>query len=789
MPIPPWLREIFTYLLSAVSVPVLLWPLVSGLVYWWRPLWLLKVHFFLRRNEAEKLGLKDIFIRINGLFAYRQRVLDAWVKEHITKARENYSKKPTVNAHKVYVGIQSKLNDDNPEILTAQKLQPLFSSKTVRLLICGEGGSGKTNLAGQLGKWALSEVESSRLCTSHPLLPILIEQNFPEGPTAIVDVVRGELRELIGDPDPLPKDWVEELLRKKRLLVIVDGLSELSDTTRKQLQPEQPEFPIAALVITSRSEQFLRTTIKNTIQTQLLRTVSLVKFLVDYFSHLQKSELFEDRDLFRACEKLDLMRAVGDREITVLIAKMYADLMIASKEKLSHAELPGNIPDLMLSYVNEINSSGESVNLDASTAQRIAKAIGWQCLKRHFYPASAKKSEIVAVLNPDDAPRLKDLEGRLRLIQTVGVGRDEFRIILDPLAEYLAGMYLVEESKNKEAHWRTFLEQVRSGNYDSEKSRSFLRALHDCCLARVIDYGIPEKVIDEIAVLAGVSNGNVNEMQLERRIQRLIGMLEYPDDEDRLYAISSLSSRRINPKSKLRVAIPALCKSLSDPIPKIRLGAVRTIGSLGNDARSAANNLKAAINDDNAEVSGLAISALARVIKGDEDEETELIQIITRALEDRSTAVKQYALSGVATVGIQARECVPLVMEALESSDEAVRLNAKFALKSLEPDPIETIPLLIDKLKRPKAQFLLTKEMKRKIEVSIEGAITDFGEVSIPYIRQLIKEKDQELCQIGISLAWLNDSIFQAFIPDLIEIIQNKEADEWLRWHAIWGVK
>jgi len=44
---------------------------------------------------------------------------------------------------------------------------------------------------------------------------------------------------------------------KQRILVIVDHLSEMSETTRKLIRPGQPDFPVHTLVVTSRQEESL----------------------------------------------------------------------------------------------------------------------------------------------------------------------------------------------------------------------------------------------------------------------------------------------------------------------------------------------------------------------------------------------------------------------------------------------------------------------------------------------------------------------------------------------------
>ncbi|MCT7962893.1 hypothetical protein NG791_19655 [Laspinema sp. D1] len=53
------------------------------------------------------------------------------------------------------------------------------------------------------------------------------------------------------------------------------------------------------------------------------------------------------------------------------------------------------------------------------------------------------KDAIAAVPTPDADQRLHYLEFKLRLLQTIGVGQENLWFALDPVAEYLAGLYWV----------------------------------------------------------------------------------------------------------------------------------------------------------------------------------------------------------------------------------------------------------------------------------------------------------------------------------------------------------
>ncbi len=60
------------------------------------------------------------------------------------------------------------------------------------------------------------------------------------------------MRVAVRESREVPVWLVENLLRAGRLLVVVDGLSERSEETRRAFEPTRPGFPIAKFIATSR---------------------------------------------------------------------------------------------------------------------------------------------------------------------------------------------------------------------------------------------------------------------------------------------------------------------------------------------------------------------------------------------------------------------------------------------------------------------------------------------------------------------------------------------------------
>jgi hypothetical protein len=174
--------------------------------------------------------------------------------------------------------------------------------------------------------------------------------------------------------------------------------------------------------------------------------------------------------------------------------------------------LPENVPSLMLGYLNELNRDITADKLDDRTVHQDAKVLAWECLQASYQPGNAKRTDAVAALtalgvdNPET--RLDYLENRLHLIQTIGSAKDQFRFCLDPLAEYLAALYVVEIYSNNDQKWRSqFFRKAddlfKTGKQDAIKG--FLLAVRECYLTQVENAKDSDFAPQKLSKLTGVT--------------------------------------------------------------------------------------------------------------------------------------------------------------------------------------------------------------------------------------------------------------------------------------------
>ncbi|MFM7529669.1 MAG: HEAT repeat domain-containing protein, partial [Nodosilinea sp.] len=661
-----------------------------GAIFLCRPLLLLK----LGDGAVQAIAnLPQVGTTLSGLLKmllplkYNSHVLDAWVTQQLATATEKFTSptNKTVRDRAIHVPLPVKLNDHSETGFGPQTLQPYFRRSRFCLLLTGEGGAGKTSLACQIARWGLE-----RKLAKYAILPILIEQELGESDN-LLEVIQGYLQTLVAAEKSLDKTLVKALLRKRRLLVIVDHLSEMAETTRDKIRPADSNFPIHALIVTSRLPE---DRLQKDVQVEPMRVEGnhLSEFINAYLTAKGKRHLFEDEEYFEVCRRLS--RMVGQRTITVLLARLYTDQTIEQKEGAG-GNLPDSIPDLMLSYLNQLNRPIEPANQrDQLQVQQDVQAIAWQCLKSTYRPAPAQLSDAIAALVAQGMPteeakqRLQYLENRLKVLETLEPG-DKLRIMLDPLTEYLAATWLVQwfqtpllqtapdflvkylqglvESQSNWADpqemWRLFfgsIDQKLGQNETSEAIQGFLLAVLDCCLVKQSNNRIPEFVPEELARKAKLDPEELRKAEEKRRVRLLISELSAPELKFRIRAAEDLA--QLGPSASM--AAPNLIGMLGnrDQNLQARQVAAQTLGNLGIGAEK----LLTVLTDSTDEVAlrRSAAEALGHMKAG----KVELLQILEA--KDQPLSLRQGAARALSLIGAPSDEAVSMLVVTLPTGGE-----------------------------------------------------------------------------------------------------------------------
>ncbi len=758
-------------------IAYLSWLLILSAIFIVRPLWPLHWNEALKNQLSVKIapsksefsiGIPLGYLSLITPAASRSHVLDAWVRSHIEKARENFNELKTVKDREVHVSSPVRVDGKFVEefSVAAARAHVGKADRQCRWLIVGEGGAGKTSLACQIARWGMAPDKANRVAP-HLMLPVLIEDELddpaiPAGLQRLTEAIRGKLQALIGSPEPISPELLKHLLRRLRVIVIIDHLTEMSQTTRDQMRFDAADFPAAALIITARTD-VLEKLPKHTIEPMRIEGTRLSVFIDAYLNQRRKRDVFDDEEYFEACKQLS--RMVSGREITLLLAKLYADQMVTAKESKADEELPKSIPDLMLCYLKEMNRNvgGE----DNRTVQRDCKIIAWECLKASYRPAPAERTGVIEALNVNDLDeptienRLNYLSNRLRVIQVTGFAEDRIRFVLDPLAEYLAGLQVVEENKDDKRKWERFLENADRMPGAPEAIRGFLLGVRDCCLASKSE--VPDFVPDDLGRRGGLDPELMQRLQLKQRVQLYIKNLDLPVADDRKHAAVTLG--QIGPAAK--DAVPHLVELLKDPDADVRWAAAGALGMIGAAAKDAVPHLVELLKDSNTDVHRAAADAL-RGIGAEKDAVPHLVEL----LKDPKLLwyVRRAAADALGQIGPEAKAAVPHLVELLKDSDTDVRRAAAGALGQIGPAAKDAVPHLVDLLKDP------VEDVRRAAAYAL-GQIGAEAKAAVPHLVELLKDPN---CNVRRAAAYALGQIgaeAKDAVPHLIDLLKDSDTD------------
>ncbi len=668
-----------------------------------------------------------------GFFHHHRRVLDAWVEQHIDTARANFREIPTFKERQTYVPLPVVLNGNNIANLTVEQLRNTCGRDRWAVLIQGEGGLGKTTLACQLALWAMADDPAERLCDDRRMLPVLIEPGHAFDIRRDMETfeaeIRGRLQKLVGAARPIPEGLFQELLRTRRILVILDGLSEMPSALDAPgaVRPENPDFSPNALLVTSRTDEQLSR--EATIQPSRIDSGHLAGFMNAYATQSGQANL-EDAALFEACRGLAEMVSAGGQEVTPLLAKLYAEQLVALSERGEALEnLPASVPDLMLSYLNELNRVRQEADPDDPTVHRAAAITAWECLRKTYGPGQGKKEDVRAELCTVDLSEELPayLEDRLRVIRTIAPAKTHVQFVMDPLSEYLAGLRLVELYGNSEEKWRAFLDQADLMPGSPEAIKGFLLAVRDCCEAKGAEHRVPDFVAEELGKRAGLDPEVVERARMQGRVQQLIQNLRSFEPKDRAYACARL--QEIGPAAE--AAVPALVVVLGDDNWSVRSSAASALGRIGPAAEAAVPALSEALKDDDTDVRSSAASALGRIGPAAE----AAVPALSEALKHDDSGVRRSAAFALGSSGPAA---VPALIEALKDDDTTVRSAAAFALVRIGPTAEAAVPALIEALMDDDSDV-------RRSAASALGRIGRVAEAAMPALGKALTDDDGDV--------------------------------------------
>jgi formylglycine-generating enzyme required for sulfatase activity len=567
--------------------------------------------------------------------------LDTWVSSHLESWSARFEALEDVMQRRIHVPLKADIifataiAQTPPGEAESRELKPedvkavVAARGSQMVLIWEEGGAGKTSLAFQIARWGIKGT-----ITGHAILPVLVDPAIGSG-----DIVDRMHRQLLNVDEELTPAFVRDLWRHRRLLPIIDHVSELTDNQRQWLS--QALLPHLVLLTSRQRESSLFSAWSITeIKPQRLEGEALLDFFEAYLdakgqqsSGASAAAVLSPEDQVQTRGLLE--RMVGNKPITVLLAWMVINKAIEHIAEGRIDLLPSSVPELMLDYVER---SGKNI---APENQRLADGSplqpGWiqaslkaLALAAHRQDNEAYRPqnfelplalEALTKINKDgqalasEAQRrslLLYLQEKLNLLQRKG-GSDSkpiYRLALDPLADYMAALALMEELNggrdpaalddldhfNRVRDWLDLLDS-RLGRDEGEAGplmRGFLAACRDGykeLLSRApTSLELPlrqkwEELAHTFARLAGIDPQEERKLEARHLIRRHAGDLFWANPELLPKAIAELSAfaQEFAGGRELDQAVRPLARTMAKAnLPEaVRSAAAEALGRIG----------------------------------------------------------------------------------------------------------------------------------------------------------------------------------------------------------------
>jgi hypothetical protein len=321
---------------------------------------------------------------------------------------------------------------------------------------------------------------------SHAMMPLWVDEDMGVDQNSLADVVKYKLAALF--PDARTDDlFINALLRKQRILVIVDSVSERSLATREYLKKIYSFTRAEAMVITARSPIAIEGVTPTKLFLQPLDEDTLLYFMQALLQlNVEKNQgkpvrvsLDEQMTLDQKLSALYRRSVRGVGNILPLPVRLFVEEAKAIKANSGSLDsLPQSIPDVYSRYLERVNPDNPSVPNFISQGEmlRAAKVLAKLALGADFIPKEFDGAEATTELKKEGWTDPEKIDPIQRLLDNgILISKGELinrrlKFVLDPIAEYLAAAARLQEVR----HDPIKLDLLRE---DARNAAGFLTAL------------------------------------------------------------------------------------------------------------------------------------------------------------------------------------------------------------------------------------------------------------------------------------------------------------------------
>lgn len=483
---------------SVFSIYVIIW--------WLFPLLLLRADQSLVWLASDKGLLPAViqkFLSLATLLNRSKHVQDAWLNRYSKLARQaldgNFVESG-LDRNLVFVPLPVKVQKraTDPELLldkpSIKNIRPYVSNDHV--LISGEGGVGKSTLAYYLASLALLDRGSS--IWTHKSLPIVVRASFDgsnySGADQFINYIAAQVEAFLpSGAIALNPAIIRSMLNSRRILLVVDGLSEMPSPGLELIKNVLGNLPVKAAIFTTRTEAVDAGLPAIKMRPQPIDAHNLIDFLKLY---IERSGLYGSLGL-KVDAVCDRLKGALGATVLPLFVRIYVETLAGARDQ---ALLPiASIPPLILDYVGYLNNrvTPQSVTtaIIIDKATRLAHAC---CIETKAYCSSLGSVEQARNIFGDDL-LLSYFVWRLTLIRLPNENQLHFRFNIDPVCEYLAAIYVVEQCRSDLAGLAPLREHVEGRS--SIALETFVARCIECADSSVYTGSIRRELIAALEAL------------------------------------------------------------------------------------------------------------------------------------------------------------------------------------------------------------------------------------------------------------------------------------------------
>jgi hypothetical protein len=410
------------------------------------------------------------------------RSADAFVKYYLSKSLNLFYDNLETQTRKFWVPAPFRIEDkdivsfSNNELTYVPgltEIKSMLNPSRIIISIEGPGGVGKSSFAFQIARWGFDSNPVKRI-QKHKIIPLFVNKLSQNLDEACKDKLQ-----YIMNSTTISNSLYKSLLRNKRVLAVVDGISEINALSQDWIDAEKGAKEIQFVVYTSRKPLHFPESI--TIIPLGLK-ISYLDSLIDGFtnSYVGANKFEDEREVLRTRIKMilsEINKSDPDRPVPLVILRLMiqqASDLVDQGKHLSD-ELPNNLSSLFENYISDLlrnTDSPKEAERDLLKAAVVSMGLSelfnkketFKSYQFNFKPQWVSSIIYDSVIKGDRKTFFIN-SGILIVIESLG--DQQIKFANDPIGEYLCAKYLCIQFRDKEISVNTMHEILVAAKIDA----------------------------------------------------------------------------------------------------------------------------------------------------------------------------------------------------------------------------------------------------------------------------------------------------------------------------------